>query len=92
MDFGIRTTCQLDLVSSTLHLEVKSFTVNDKNMLTRETSGSNHIDEPKLEEISNVVEEAGVPLRKGGWEGGVVWLVPTDRPIDQWTPIATIKL
>ena len=27
-----------------------------------------------------------------GWDGGVVWLVPTDRPIDQWKAIATREL
>lgn len=28
----------------------------------------------------------------GGWEGGTVVLVPTDKPIDQWIPIAERKL
>lgn len=27
-----------------------------------------------------------------GWEGGTVWLVPTDRAIGEWTPIATRTL
>lgn len=26
------------------------------------------------------------------WEGGVVWLVPTDKDITEWKPIATRTL
>lgn len=40
-------------------------------------------------------DEAPVPGEQSGWdgwEGGVVWLVPTDRPISQWRPIATREL
>ncbi|KAK8016897.1 2- 3 cyclic phosphodiesterase [Apiospora rasikravindrae] len=67
--------------------------------------GSNPIDDQKLDEISKAVEEAGVSLssssrqqeddasgQRGGWKGGVVWLVPTDRPINEWKPIATRAL
>ncbi|KAK8103651.1 2- 3 cyclic phosphodiesterase [Apiospora kogelbergensis] len=67
--------------------------------------GSNPIDDQKLGEISKTVEEAGVSLSsssehgsgdasggRGGWKGGVVWLVPTDKPIDEWKPIATRTL
>ncbi|KAK6074121.1 hypothetical protein SCUP234_08448 [Seiridium cupressi] len=54
--------------------------------------GSDLVDESTLKEISNVVEEAGVHLGGGGWDGGVVWLVPTDRPIAEWKPIATKTL
>ena len=50
-----------------------------------------------------VVQEAGISLGDdtptlgdengwGGWEGGVVWLVPTDKPISEWSPIATRTL
>ncbi|KAK7983421.1 hypothetical protein PG989_010823, partial [Apiospora arundinis] len=67
--------------------------------------GSNPIDDQKLKEISKAVEDAGVSLssssnqgdkdasgNRGGWKGGVVWLVPTDKPIDEWKPIATRTL
>lgn len=54
--------------------------------------GDKTIDDARLQEISKVVEEAGIKLHGAGWEGGVVWLVPTDRPINEWKPIATRKL
>ncbi|KAK8075609.1 hypothetical protein PG997_010272 [Apiospora hydei] len=67
--------------------------------------GNNPIDDQKLEEISKAVEEAGVSLasssrqreddasgQRGGWKGGVVWLVPTDKPINEWKPVATRTL
>ncbi|ETS78729.1 2',3'-cyclic-nucleotide 3'-phosphodiesterase [Pestalotiopsis fici W106-1] len=54
--------------------------------------GDNPIDDAKLQEISKVVKEAGIELEGPGWEGGVVWLVPTDRPINEWKPIATKEL
>ncbi|KAK7914059.1 hypothetical protein PG985_011762 [Apiospora marii] len=67
--------------------------------------GENPINDQKLGEISKAVEEAGVSLsssssegandtssKQGGWKGGVVWLVPTDRPISEWKPIATRTL
>ncbi|KAH7021027.1 2',3'-cyclic-nucleotide 3'-phosphodiesterase [Microdochium trichocladiopsis] len=64
--------------------------------------GSTPITDEKLSQISKTVEEAGVKLgasaatltdstteEGAGWEGGMVWLVPTDRPIAEWKPIAT---
>jgi 2',3'-cyclic-nucleotide 3'-phosphodiesterase len=47
-----------------------------------------------------VVQEAGIQLAEqrpegsgwDGWDGGVVWLVPTDKPIAEWKPIATREL
>lgn len=55
--------------------------------------GNNPIDDAKLQEISRVVTEGGIQLGGSpGWEGGVVWLVPTDRPINEWKPIATREL
>ena len=29
---------------------------------------------------------------RNGWDGGTIWLVPTDRPIREWKPIATREL
>lgn len=64
-------------------------------------SGEIPIDEPKLQEISRHVEYRKVSLKESassvpegynGWEGGVVWLVPTDKPIADWKPIATRAL
>ncbi|CAN8105593.1 unnamed protein product [Discula destructiva] len=61
--------------------------------------GDMPIDEAKSREIEKAVREAGIALVGGtnvkgeegiaGWEGGTVWLVPTDRRIEDWTPIAT---
>ncbi|KXX77779.1 hypothetical protein MMYC01_204806 [Madurella mycetomatis] len=57
-----------------------------------------------LHEVTRVVREAGIRLPKAGsdgieegnswngWDGGVVWLVPTDKPIAEWKPIATREL
>ncbi|KAL2022463.1 hypothetical protein VTK56DRAFT_5292 [Thermocarpiscus australiensis] len=61
------------------------------------------ISDAVLKEVSKVVQEAGVKLPAeaaeaadgngwDGWDGGVVWLVPTDRPIAEWKPIATKEL
>lgn len=55
------------------------------------------IGEDELRAIEEVVRRAGVALGGegegvGGWEGGVVWLVPTDRSIDEWKPMATRTL
>lgn len=53
------------------------------------------IGDDKLKEIAKVVEEGGVKLSEpeghvegNGWDGGVVWLVPTDKDIKDWKPIA----
>ncbi|KAM7183481.1 2',3'-cyclic-nucleotide 3'-phosphodiesterase [Rhypophila sp. PSN 637] len=61
------------------------------------------IDHETLRIISEVVEQAGVDLggsKSGaessktynGWDGGIVWLVPTDRPVNEWKPIAIREL
>ena len=49
-----------------------------------------------------MVQQAGITLSDepsgneggwNGWDGGVIWLVPTDKPISEWgTPIATRQL
>ena len=43
-----------------------------------------------------MVKEAGVNLNGegelGGWTGGTVVLVPTYKPIAEWTPIASLVL
>ncbi|KAK4449653.1 putative cyclic phosphodiesterase [Podospora aff. communis PSN243] len=62
--------------------------------------GSAMMDEGKMERVTKAVEEAGVKLSMkdadgedgDGWDGGVVWLVPTGRPIDEWKPIAVREL
>ena len=58
-----------------------------------------------LREIARVVQQAGIKLSEevtegtnessglDGWDGGVIWLVPTDKPISEWgKPIATRQL
>ncbi|KAH6617744.1 2',3'-cyclic-nucleotide 3'-phosphodiesterase [Chaetomium sp. MPI-SDFR-AT-0129] len=58
-----------------------------------------------VREVRRVLEDAGLRLSEseietvegaggfGGWDGGVIWLVPTDKPISEWgTPIATREL
>lgn len=44
------------------------------------------------EEIENLALEVGIDLEGtdslGGWEGGRIVLVQTDRPIKDWEPIA----
>lgn len=60
------------------------------------------IDDDKLAEVDKAVREAGIrllresePITSGdltGWDGGVVWLVPTDKSIPEWKPIATRTL
>ncbi|PSR88699.1 2',3'-cyclic-nucleotide 3'-phosphodiesterase [Coniella lustricola] len=62
--------------------------------------GDMPIDEAKLDEIEQAVKDAGITLEPthdhvgaaDGWVGGTVWLVPTDRPIPDWKPIATRTL
>lgn len=56
------------------------------------------IDQGKLKGIEKLVQESGVGFeesssgRNTGWKGGIVWLVPTDRDITDWKPIATRTL
>ncbi|KAK0709324.1 2',3'-cyclic-nucleotide 3'-phosphodiesterase [Lasiosphaeria miniovina] len=40
-------------------------------------------------ETAAVESEAEGEGRWDGWEGGILWLVPTDKPIAEWKPIAT---
>ncbi|KAI3395070.1 hypothetical protein diail_1827 [Diaporthe ilicicola] len=59
--------------------------------------GDVNIDEAKLREIEESVKRSGVVLGNtshdmGGWEGGVVWLVSTEKGIEDWKPIATRTL
>jgi 2',3'-cyclic-nucleotide 3'-phosphodiesterase len=61
------------------------------------TSGDMPIDEAKLKEIEDAVKKSGVSLGdtshgRGGWEGGIVWLVSTEKDIENWKPIATRTL
>lgn len=60
-------------------------------------SGDVTIDEAKLKQIEDAVKESGVGLGDashdmGGWEGGIVWLVSTEKGIENWKPIATRTL
>lgn len=54
------------------------------------------ISDDQRKELERVVEEAAVDLSgrgdMGGWKGGVVWLVSTEKPIAEWQPIATRPL
>lgn len=60
-------------------------------------SGDVTIDEAKLKQIEDAVKESGLSFENashdmGGWKGGIVWLVPTERDIEKWKPIATRTL
>jgi hypothetical protein len=64
-------------------------------------SGDVPMEDEVMKQVVKVVREAGVKLPQDsagetedgsqldGWDGGVVWLVPTDRPVSEWKPIAT---
>ncbi|KAL2131499.1 hypothetical protein VTI74DRAFT_4964 [Chaetomium olivicolor] len=66
--------------------------------------GDELISNETLAEITKEVQKAGVKLSEvgalgteqnglDGWDGGVIWLVPTDKPISQWwEPIATREI
>lgn len=60
------------------------------------TSGDEPINETKLKEVEKAVLDAGVAFEETdgahGWEQGTIWLVPTDRHIAEWRPIATRSL
>jgi len=49
-----------------------------------------------LSEVEQLARKAGVDHTgesgHGGWSGGRIVLVPTDKPIAQWIPIASRKL
>jgi 2',3'-cyclic-nucleotide 3'-phosphodiesterase len=46
----------------------------------------------ELSRVAELVQKVGVVMGKSGdlagWTGGRLVLVPTDRPIDQWSPVA----
>lgn len=46
----------------------------------------------EIEKVTKYVEDSGAKLsgdgEASGWKGGRVVLVPTDRPINEWKPIA----
>ncbi|KAF2869799.1 2',3'-cyclic-nucleotide 3'-phosphodiesteras-like protein [Massariosphaeria phaeospora] len=54
------------------------------------------VDDDEIAKIEQLVQEAGVSLagegELGGWVGGRVVLVPTDRPIKEWAPLTEKKL
>ncbi|KAL2266001.1 hypothetical protein VTJ83DRAFT_5353 [Remersonia thermophila] len=66
--------------------------------------GDQPISGETLKKVAEMVREAGVRPAKDvvqdesqhdgeGWEGGEIWLVPTYKPISEWSkPIATIQL
>lgn len=67
-------------------------------MTNADHSGNVPLDEATMSKVEKSVREAGIALDgKGeegiiGWEGGTVWLVPTDKPLGEWKPIATRTL
>jgi 2',3'-cyclic-nucleotide 3'-phosphodiesterase len=50
------------------------------------------IDAGGLSEVEQTVQEAGISLKGdgdlGGWTGGIVVVVPTDKSINEWDPLA----
>ncbi len=97
MEGGVWTAFEFDVVSFP---SLASQT--NKGWLTY-GSGDEPISDETLKDITRVVQEAGIKLadesegnKEGaleGWEGGVIWLVPTDKPISEWgKPIATKRL
>jgi 2',3'-cyclic-nucleotide 3'-phosphodiesterase len=54
------------------------------------------VDAGGLSEVEQTVKQAGVSLKGdghlGGWTGGRVVVVPTDKPIDEWVPLAQREL
>ena len=74
------------------------FARGKNGLLMRVNSGSVPMDEDKMVVARKAVEKAGIRLAEGakeeasGWDGGVIWLVPTDQPIAEWKPIATREL
>ncbi|CAO2650702.1 Nn.00g019940.m01.CDS01 [Neocucurbitaria sp. VM-36] len=54
--------------------------------------GCPQIKTENLTQVEKLAQGIGISVegqgKIGGWEGGRVVLVPTDRPIDQWIPIA----
>jgi len=64
--------------------------------LTFSLSADVEIPDELKAEIEKTVAEAGISINGegelGGWEGGVVWLVPTYLGIEDWKPIAQRRL
>ena len=66
------------------------------NSRTRTNKDVSHdcpkVPEAEIAKIEDLLQAAGINLEGkgelGGWEGGRVVLVPTDRPITDWAPIA----
>ncbi|KAF2084479.1 2',3'-cyclic-nucleotide 3'-phosphodiesterase, partial [Saccharata proteae CBS 121410] len=54
--------------------------------------GDMDIAESKKAQIESSLENAGIDIAgngsNGGWQGGVVWLVPTFKKIEEWQPWA----
>lgn len=52
--------------------------------------------ESQRQAVEEMVKSTGVALNgegeMSGWSGGEVWLVPTDKAIEDWKPIAVRKL
>lgn len=50
----------------------------------------------EIEKVKEMVLDAGLSFtwndECSGWTGGKVVLVPTDRPIEQWEPIAAREI
>ncbi|KAK7536015.1 2',3'-cyclic-nucleotide 3'-phosphodiesterase [Phyllosticta citribraziliensis] len=58
--------------------------------------GSVDISEEKKTQLQQLIQAAGVSIDGsgdlGGWKGGTVWLVPTNKPIPEWTPWAEVRI
>ncbi|OJD37642.1 2 cyclic-nucleotide 3-phosphodiesterase [Diplodia corticola] len=58
--------------------------------------GNMPISDQKKAELQSVVEQAGISIfgsgDLGGWEGGLVWLVPTFKTIPEWEPWVEVAL
>ena len=57
------------------------------------------MDNAKLAAVTKAAEDAGITFSAGDiegegfeWDGGVIWLVPTDSSIPEWRPIAARQL
>lgn len=84
-----------------LHVNLSCWLVDHANLTDFRNSGDVPLDEAKMREVEKAVRDAGIALEEGegegeglitGWEGGTVWLVPTDEPLEAWKPIATRTL
>jgi 2',3'-cyclic-nucleotide 3'-phosphodiesterase len=58
-------------------------------------SSHGHVDEDVKRLIEQKLEEKGIMAKtraSGGWSGGTVWLVPTQKDTAEWQPIARRSL